>query len=99
MDGGFWDVDLSTPMTLDGLARPVHGDLLPLGLTRGAKLSRSKQVDFFQQFMAAPFVPSFTGHRGISLERVLSLPLPSPISESCYSGLLRYLVSSTSKSL
>lgn len=81
MDGGFWDLDMSTPVTLDARARSVPGDPLPLGLSRGARLSRPRQVDFFQRFMAAPFVPSFTADRGLSLQRVFSLPLPSPIAE------------------
>ncbi|KAK4405417.1 protein TRIGALACTOSYLDIACYLGLYCEROL 4, chloroplastic [Sesamum angolense] len=86
MDGGFWDVDVSTPMTLDGVARPVPGELLPLGLTRGPRLSRPKQIDFFQRFMAMPFVPSFSN--ALSLQRVLSLPLPSFARDTWFSTLL-----------
>lgn len=83
MDGsGFWDLDVSTPATLNGLARPVPGDPSPsiLGLSRGIRLSRPKQVDFFQRFMFMPFIPSYsiaTPHgigNGFSLQRVLSLP-------------------------
>lgn len=71
---GFWDVDASTPRTVDGLARPVPGDTLPLGLSRGPRLSRPKQIDFFQCFMAAPFVPSYAGDHGFALQRVLTIP-------------------------
>ncbi|KAL2922317.1 Protein TRIGALACTOSYLDIACYLGLYCEROL 4 chloroplastic [Bienertia sinuspersici] len=73
--GGFWEVDLSTPITMDGVARPlpINGPL-PLGLSRGTKLSRPKQIDFFQRFMAAPFVPSFSRDNGFSLQRALSIP-------------------------
>ncbi|KAG6428250.1 hypothetical protein SASPL_112501 [Salvia splendens] len=75
MEGEFWELDSSTPATLDGVARPVAGDLpLPLGLSRGARLSRPKQIDFMQRFMAAPFVPSFSDGVGFSLQRLLSLP-------------------------
>ncbi|KAK2969675.1 hypothetical protein RJ640_025852 [Escallonia rubra] len=74
MDGGFWDVDVSTPMTLNGLARPVPGDPLPLGLSRGVRLSRPKQIDFFQRFMTMPFVPCFDQRHGTSLQRVFSFP-------------------------
>lgn len=83
MDGGFWDVDVSTPATVDGVARPVPGEPpLPLGLSRGTRLSRPKQIDFFQRFMAMPFVPSFSN--GLSLQRVLSLPLPSFARDTWY---------------
>uniref|UniRef100_M1BRT7 PDE320 n=1 Tax=Solanum tuberosum TaxID=4113 RepID=M1BRT7_SOLTU len=73
--GGFWELDLSTPITLNGQARPVPGDPLPLGLSRGSRLSRFQQIDFFQRFMAMPFVPSFAANRGLLLQRVLSLPI------------------------
>lgn len=78
MDGGFWEVDLSTPVTVDAVARPISvpGEPLPLGLTRGLRLSRPKQIDFFQRFMAMPFVPSFSDANGLSFQRLLSLPLP-----------------------
>ncbi|PKI36034.1 hypothetical protein CRG98_043609 [Punica granatum] len=80
MDGGFWDLDASTPRTVDGSARPVPGDPIPLGLSRGTSLSRPRQIDFMQRFMSAPFVPSYSGHpksggSGLSLQRVLSVPL------------------------
>ena len=72
--GGFWEVDASTPRTLDGLAWAVPGDPLPLGLSRGARLSRAKQIDFMQRFMAAPFVPLYAGGIGFALQRVLTIP-------------------------
>lgn len=81
MDGGFWDVDMSTPVTINGLARPIPGHpTIPLGLSRGSRLSRPKQIDFFQKFMYMPFVPSFSGAGGGSsggglfLQRVFSFP-------------------------
>ncbi|KAL3626654.1 hypothetical protein CASFOL_030203 [Castilleja foliolosa] len=74
-DGDSWEVDVSTPVTVDGVARPVGGETVPLGLSRGARLSRPKQIDFFQRFMAMPFVPSFSDVNGLSFQRVLSLPL------------------------
>ncbi|BFG14790.1 hypothetical protein CerSpe_010640 [Prunus speciosa] len=84
MDGSFWDLDVSTPRTLDGLARPVPGDPLPLGLTRGARLSRPKQIDFMQRFMPIPFVPSYAAANGFNLQRVLTIP----ISDNWFGTLL-----------
>ncbi|KAK9934145.1 hypothetical protein M0R45_021299 [Rubus argutus] len=74
MDGAFWDLDVSTPRTLEGVGRPVPGDPLPLGLSRGARLSRPKQIAFIQRFMYAPFVPSYAAANGFTLERVLTIP-------------------------
>ncbi|KAE8689527.1 Protein TRIGALACTOSYLDIACYLGLYCEROL 4 [Hibiscus syriacus] len=73
-DGDFWELDASTPRTLEGAARAVPGNALPLGLSRGTRLSRPNQIDFMQRFMAAPFLPSYTNHFGITLQRVLSIP-------------------------
>ncbi|XP_015900061.1 protein TRIGALACTOSYLDIACYLGLYCEROL 4, chloroplastic [Ziziphus jujuba] len=80
MDGsGFWEVDASTPRTLEAQARAVPSDPLPLGLSRGTRLSRPKQIDFMQRFMAAPFVPFYAGNTsnggtGWALQRVLTIP-------------------------
>lgn len=80
MDGsGFWEVDASTPRTLEALARAIPSDPLPLGLSRGTRLSRPKQIDFMQRFMAAPFVPFYAGNPsdggiGFALQRVLTIP-------------------------
>ncbi|KAI4364524.1 hypothetical protein MLD38_020602 [Melastoma candidum] len=75
-DGNFWDLDCSTPATIEGSAVPVPGEPLPLGVSRGTRLSRPKQIDFLQRFMAAPFVPTCSGllTPGLSLQRVLTLP-------------------------
>ncbi|KAL1548274.1 protein TRIGALACTOSYLDIACYLGLYCEROL 4, chloroplastic-like [Salvia divinorum] len=87
MEGEFWELDSSTPATMDGVARPVAGELpLPLGLSRGARLSRPKQIDFMQRFMAAPFIPSFSNGVGFSLQRLLSLP--SFARDACFTTLL-----------
>ena len=72
--GGFWDLDVSTPKTLDGLACPVPENPIPLGLSRGARLSRPKQIEFMQRFMYAPLVPSYSKPHGFNLQRVLTVP-------------------------
>ncbi|CAI0375503.1 unnamed protein product [Linum tenue] len=80
MDGGFWDLDISTPVTLEGETRAVPGHPLPLGVSRGTKLSRPKQTDFFQRFMFAPFLPSYSyspasSSHSFNLQRCLAIPL------------------------
>lgn len=82
MDGDFWELDVSTPRTLEGTARAVPGDPLPLGLSRGTRLYRPKQIDFFQQFMYAPFVPSYSSGTGFTLQRVLTIPFAENWSSS-----------------
>lgn len=73
---GFWDLDVSTPVTLQATARPLPSPLLPLGLSRGVQLARPKQLHFMHNFMSMPFVPSYSpSDHGFSLHRALSLPL------------------------
>uniref|UniRef100_A0A0D3ELT4 Protein TRIGALACTOSYLDIACYLGLYCEROL 4, chloroplastic n=1 Tax=Oryza barthii TaxID=65489 RepID=A0A0D3ELT4_9ORYZ len=57
---GRWELDVETPATMEGAARPVPGDPLPLGLSRGSRVTRTKQLDFLHRFMASPLVPSFS---------------------------------------
>ncbi|KFK38082.1 hypothetical protein AALP_AA3G067200 [Arabis alpina] len=77
-EGDIWELDMSTPLTLEATARAVSDDPLPLGLSRGTLLSRPKQAEFFHRFMATPLIPSFSSLRhdggGFSLQRVLTLP-------------------------
>ncbi|XP_044499271.1 protein TRIGALACTOSYLDIACYLGLYCEROL 4, chloroplastic [Mangifera indica] len=73
MEGDFWELDISTPKTIEATARPLPQSPLPLGLSRGTRLSRPRQIDFFQRFMAVPFVPSFSAPN-FSLQRVLAIP-------------------------
>ncbi|XP_072976415.1 protein TRIGALACTOSYLDIACYLGLYCEROL 4, chloroplastic [Typha angustifolia] len=58
---GRWELDMEAPVTMEGTARPVPGHPLPLGLSRGPRISRPKQLDFMHRFMASPLVPSFAG--------------------------------------
>ncbi|KAH1055229.1 hypothetical protein J1N35_033294 [Gossypium stocksii] len=75
IDGELWELDASTPRTLEGAARAVPGKALPLGLSRGTKLFRPSQIDFMQRFMAAAFLPSYTHDLGVTIQRVLSIPV------------------------
>ncbi|RWV91460.1 hypothetical protein GW17_00046254 [Ensete ventricosum] len=59
--GGRWELDMEAPVTMEGTARAVPGDLLPLGLSRSRRITRPKQLDFMHRFMASPLVPSFAG--------------------------------------
>jgi hypothetical protein len=55
-----WNLDAETLVTMEGTARPVPGDPLPFGLSRGPRVTRPKQLDFFHRFMASLLVPSFS---------------------------------------
>ncbi|GJN37807.1 hypothetical protein PR202_gb26798 [Eleusine coracana subsp. coracana] len=73
---GRWELDAETPVTMEGTARPVPGDPLPLGLSRGPRVTRPKQLDFFHRFMASPLVPSFSASgEGLSVRHAHLLHL------------------------
>ncbi|GJN06147.1 hypothetical protein PR202_ga23847 [Eleusine coracana subsp. coracana] len=73
---GRWELDAETPVTMEGTARPVPGDPLPLGLSRGPRVTRPKQLDFFHRFMASPLVPSFSASgEGLSVHHAHLLHL------------------------
>ncbi|URE36497.1 hypothetical protein MUK42_17868 [Musa troglodytarum] len=59
--GGRWKLDMEAPVTMEGTARAVPGDPLPLSLSRGRRITRPKQLDFMHRFMSSPLVPSFAG--------------------------------------
>nr|CAD1833793.1 unnamed protein product [Ananas comosus var. bracteatus] len=58
--GGRWEADAETAATMEGTARAVPGDPLPLGLSRGPRVTRPKQLDFMHRFMSLPLLPSFS---------------------------------------
>ncbi|XP_039129654.1 protein TRIGALACTOSYLDIACYLGLYCEROL 4, chloroplastic-like [Dioscorea cayenensis subsp. rotundata] len=61
VDGGGLELDAETPVTMEGTARAVPGDPLPLGISRGVRITRPKQFDFMHRFMSLPLVPSYSG--------------------------------------
>ncbi|WOL00257.1 protein TRIGALACTOSYLDIACYLGLYCEROL 4, chloroplastic [Canna indica] len=78
--GGRWELDMESPVTMEGTARAVPGDPLPLGLFRGQRLTRPKQLDFMHRFMSSPLVPSFSsdpsnGGQGLLLHHAHTLHL------------------------
>ncbi|KAE8709023.1 G-protein-coupled receptor 1 isoform 1 [Hibiscus syriacus] len=67
-DGDFWELDASTPRTLEGVARAVPGKALPLGLSRGTRLSRPNQIDFMQRpVQPAQVLSSLKENRGAAM--------------------------------
>ncbi|XP_020108052.1 protein TRIGALACTOSYLDIACYLGLYCEROL 4, chloroplastic [Ananas comosus] len=67
--GGRWEADAETAATMEGTARAVPGDPLPLGLSRGPRVTRPKQLDFMHRFMSLPLLPSFSPRSGPLLHR------------------------------
>jgi hypothetical protein len=63
--GGWWQLDMESPVTMEGRAIPVPlGPPSLLGLSRGPRITRTKQLDFIHRFMSSPLVPSFCAANG-----------------------------------
>ncbi|KAK1262469.1 hypothetical protein QJS04_geneDACA008728 [Acorus gramineus] len=60
MDALFWDMNLSTPRTLDGSARLVPGEPVPVGVARSSRILRVQQLSFLGDGFPLGLVPSFS---------------------------------------
>ncbi|XP_031482313.1 protein TRIGALACTOSYLDIACYLGLYCEROL 4, chloroplastic [Nymphaea colorata] len=59
MDCAFWDVNLSSAATVDGVARAVPGDPFPVGLARAGTTLRAQQLPVFARGFPLGLVPNF----------------------------------------
>lgn len=71
----FWNEEVSSSRSLDGVAHAVPAAPPPLGLVAGTRLSRSQQLLLLQRFLAIPCTPSYAvdadNKGGLVLDRVL----------------------------
>ncbi|KAL3624542.1 hypothetical protein CASFOL_031210 [Castilleja foliolosa] len=60
MDAAFWDLNISSPQALDGVARAVPGDPIPLDGTRASKALRVQQISLLGNGFPLGIIPSFS---------------------------------------
>ncbi|KAK6117767.1 hypothetical protein DH2020_048496 [Rehmannia glutinosa] len=60
MDAAFWDLNISTPQALDGVARAVPGDPIPLDGSRASRALRIQQVSLLGNGFPLGIIPSFS---------------------------------------
>lgn len=60
MDAAFWDLNISTPQALDGVARAVPGDPVPLDGARASKALRIQQLSLLGNGFPLGIIPSFS---------------------------------------
>lgn len=60
MDAAFWDLSTPSPLTLDGVARSIPGDALPLRTSPSCLALRPQQLSFFRNAFPLGLVPSFS---------------------------------------
>ncbi|KAJ0978831.1 hypothetical protein J5N97_014305 [Dioscorea zingiberensis] len=89
VDGVGLELDAEAPVTIEGTARAVPSDPLPLGISCGIQITRPKQLDFMHRFKALPLVPSYVGDvanggQGLLFHHAHTLHAPSPRELACY---------------
>lgn len=71
----FWNEEVSSSRSLDGVVHALRAEPPPLGLVAGSRLSRSQQLLLLQRFLGIPCTPSFAvdadNNGGLVLDRVL----------------------------
>ncbi|XP_051132387.1 protein TRIGALACTOSYLDIACYLGLYCEROL 4, chloroplastic [Andrographis paniculata] len=60
MDAAFWDLDISTPLVLDGVAKAVPGEPIPLDGARASKSLRIQQLAFLKNGFPLGILPSIS---------------------------------------
>ncbi|GFP91037.1 protein trigalactosyldiacylglycerol 4 chloroplastic [Phtheirospermum japonicum] len=60
MDAAFWDLNISSPQALDGVARAVPGDPIPLDGARASKALRVQQISLLGNGFPLGIIPSFS---------------------------------------
>ncbi|KAG1360937.1 putative protein TRIGALACTOSYLDIACYLGLYCEROL 4, chloroplastic [Cocos nucifera] len=103
MDAAFWDLNISSPQTLEGTARAVPGETVPLALARASRTIRPQQLSFLANALPLGIIPSFapTSQKELGSFSIQSL-LPSPATSNWWVGLVgqfrpRKLISSIKK--
>ncbi|KAK9749119.1 hypothetical protein RND81_02G103500 [Saponaria officinalis] len=59
MDAAFWDLELSSPVNLDGCAKAIPGDPIPLHGSRAGRALRVQQLSFLSNGFPLGIIPSF----------------------------------------
>ncbi|KAG0459008.1 hypothetical protein HPP92_022136 [Vanilla planifolia] len=60
MDAAFWDLNVASPRTLDGVVRLVAGDPAPSCTARASRTSRPQQLALLRHFLPFKIIPSFS---------------------------------------
>ncbi|XP_019188154.1 PREDICTED: protein TRIGALACTOSYLDIACYLGLYCEROL 4, chloroplastic [Ipomoea nil] len=60
IDAAFWDLNVSTSRTLDGMVRPIPGDPIPMDGARASRVLRIQQLSLLGNGFPLGLVPSFS---------------------------------------
>ena len=60
MDSAFWDLDVATPQVLDGVAKAVPGEPIPMDGARASRALRLQQVSLLGNGFPLGLIPSYS---------------------------------------
>ncbi|KAM7476216.1 hypothetical protein LguiB_023459 [Lonicera macranthoides] len=60
MDSAFWDLNISTPQTLDGWARSIPGEPIPMDAARASRALRMQQMETIKTIFPLGLIPSYS---------------------------------------
>lgn len=89
MDAAFWDLNVASSQTLDGVVRSVAGEPAPLSTARGSRTVRPQQLSFLRQVFPLGIIPCFspTTYKELGSFSLQSLLL-SPAFSNMWFGLV-----------
>lgn len=90
MDSAFWDLNVSTPQTLDGCARTIPGEPLPLDGARASRALRIQQLSLLGNGFPLGLIPSYAplpSHKDLGSFSLSSL-LFKPATPNWWLGII-----------
>ncbi|PQP94932.1 protein TRIGALACTOSYLDIACYLGLYCEROL 4 chloroplastic [Prunus yedoensis var. nudiflora] len=89
MDSAFWDLNVSSPHTLEGSAKAIPGDPFPLDGARASRVLRIQQLSLLGNGFPLGIIPSYspTSHKDLGSFSLQSLLL-RPATSNWWLGLI-----------
>lgn len=94
MDSAFWDLNVSSPHTLEGSAKAIPGDPFPLDGARASRVLRIQQLSLLGNGFPLGIIPSYspTSHKDLGSFSLQSLLL-RPATSNWYTAIHALLIS------
>ncbi|KAL3537137.1 hypothetical protein ACH5RR_000503 [Cinchona calisaya] len=94
MDAGFWDLNIATPQSLDGVARSIPGEPIPLDGARASRALRMQQLSLLGNGFPLGIIPTWSPtypHKELGSFALQSLFLRAVPTPNWWLGLIGQL--------
>ncbi|XP_027106628.1 protein TRIGALACTOSYLDIACYLGLYCEROL 4, chloroplastic-like [Coffea arabica] len=90
MDAGFWDLNIATPQSLDGVARSIPGDPIPLDGATASRALRIQQLSLLGNGFPLGIIPTWspTPHKELGSFALHSLVFRAAPTANWWLGLI-----------